>query len=134
MDFNFSEDQLLLQQTVRDFLAGECSPEWIREQWNTATGRSPEFWKQLAELGLAGLLIAEDHGGLGMDETDLVLLLEETGRVGLAEPVVTNSVATALLAEHPDSALAEAWLPRVATGEAILAVAHPQSPFVADAH
>ncbi len=134
MDFNFSEDQLLLQQTVRDFLAGECSPEWIREQWNTATGRSPEFWKQLAELGLAGLLIAEDRDGLGMDEVDLVLLLEETGRVGLAEPVVTNSVATALLAEHPDSALADTWLPQVAAGEAILAAAHLESPFVADAH
>ena len=107
MNLNFSEDQLLLQQTVRDFLAGECSPEWIREQWTTATGRSPEFWSQLAELGLAGILVSEEHGGLGMDETDLVLLLEETGRVGLAEPVVANNVAAALLGEQSDPALAE---------------------------
>ena len=134
MDFTFSEDQLLLQQTARDFLNGECSPEWIREQWTTPTGRSATFWKQLSELGLTGLLISEEHGGLGMDETDLVLLLEETGRVGLAEPVVANNVAAALLAELPDPALAETWLPRVAEGAAILGVGHSQSPFIADAH
>ena len=49
MQFNFTEDQLLLQSTVRDFLEGECTVESIRELWETETGRSPEFWSKFAE-------------------------------------------------------------------------------------
>lgn len=134
MQFEFSADQRLLQQTVRDFLEGECSPEWVRAQWQTETGRSPGFWSQLAEIGVPGLIVSEDCGGLGMDETDLVLLLEEIGRVGLAEPVASTAVGAALLAMLPDARLADEWLPRVAAGDALLAVGHPHSPFVADAH
>jgi alkylation response protein AidB-like acyl-CoA dehydrogenase len=134
MEFEFSEDQRLLQTTLRDFLEGECSAQWLRSQWETATGRSQDFWKQLAELGVPGLLVPEAHGGLGMDEIDLVLLLEETGRAALAEPVVGTSVGVALLRELGDEALCSRWLPKVAAGDAILAVGQPQSPFVADAH
>ncbi len=134
MDFDFSEDQRLLQQTVRDFLQGECPADWVRAGWETETGRDAEFWKRLAEVGIPGLLVPEAHGGLGMDDTDLVLLLEEVGRVGLAEPVVPTSVGVALLLELGDEALSSAWLPKVASGDAILAVGHAASPFVADAH
>ncbi|HKJ25866.1 MAG TPA: acyl-CoA dehydrogenase family protein [Myxococcota bacterium] len=133
MDFDFSEDQRLLQQAVRDFLEGECPPEWVRAQWQTDTGRDPAFWKRLAEVGVPGLLVPEAHGGLGLDETDLVLLLEETGRAALAEPVVATSVGAALLREI-DGPLAATWLPKVASGDARLAVGHAGSPFVADAH
>ena len=134
MEFGFSSDQLLLQKTVRDFLEGECSAEWVRAQWRTETGRSPGFWAQLAEIGVPGLIVAEDHAGLGMDETDLALVLEEVGRVGLAEPIASTAVGAALLASLPDGSLAAEWLPKVAAGNAILAVGHPQSPFVQDAH
>jgi alkylation response protein AidB-like acyl-CoA dehydrogenase len=134
MDFGFSSDQLLLQKTVRDFLEGECTAEWVRAQWETETGRSPAFWAQLAEIGVQGLIISENHGGLGMDETDLVLVLEEVGRAGLAEPIASTAVGAALLASLPDGTLAAEWLPKVAAGNAILALGHPHSPFVADAH
>jgi len=133
VDFDFSEDQRLLQQAVRDFLTGECPPDQVRAQWETDTGRDADFWKRLAEVGVPGLLVSEEHGGLGMDETDLVLLLEETGRAGLAEPVVATSVGAALLRELGGELAAE-WLPKVAAGEARLAVGHAGSPFVADAH
>jgi alkylation response protein AidB-like acyl-CoA dehydrogenase len=134
MQFGFDEDQLLLQTTVRDFLAGECSAAWLRAQWQTETGRSPIFWRRLAEIGLPGLLVPEAHGGLGLRETDLVLLLEEVGRAALAEPIVGTTVGVGILRELVDSSLAQAWLPRVAAGKAILAVGHAESPFVADAH
>jgi len=133
MDFDFNEDQRLLQQALRDFLAGECPPAWVRAQWETDTGRDGPFWKRLAEVGVPGLLVPEDQGGLGMDETDLALLLEETGRAGLAEPVVATSVGVALLRELSGDLAAE-WLPKVASGDARLAVGHAGSPFVADAH
>ncbi len=135
MEFNFSEDQRLLQETVRDFLQGECPVEFVRAQWQTETGRSPEFWAKLAEIGVPGLLVPEAHGGLGMDEIDLVLVMFELGRAALAEPVVpTAAVAVPLLRDLDDQDLAKAWLPKIAAGEAIVAVGQPTSPLVAEAH
>ena len=138
MDFGFSEDQTLLQQTVRDFLDAECTPEFVRGQWDSETGRSPSFWAKLAEIGLPAVLIPEAHGGLGLDERDLVLALEETGRAALAEPVIeTAAVAVpTLIALGANGAgeLAGKWLPRIASGEAIVAVGHTESALIADAH
>ena len=135
MDFTFSEDQLALQQTVREFLEGECSAGWIRAQWDTESGRSPEFWKKLAEIGITGLLDPEAMGGLEMDEIDFVLLLEEIGRAALPDPVIATAlVGTRLLQEMGSDVLQETWLPRIASGEAVIATGSPVNPFVADAH
>ena len=100
MDFTFNEDQLLFQSTLRDFLAGECTPEMIRACWEAGTSHSPELWAKLAELGVPGLLVPEAHEGMGMCEIDSVLLFEEAGRAALPEPVVsTGAVAAPLLVE-----------------------------------
>jgi alkylation response protein AidB-like acyl-CoA dehydrogenase len=134
MDFRHGEDPLLFQETVRDFLAKECTPEAVRAIWESKTGRSPALWKKLAEIGVSGLLVPEAQGGAGFDETTGVLLLEEAGRAALPEPLIgTAAVAVPLLREL-GGALAAEWLPRVAAGEAIVAVGHPVSPFVEDAH
>jgi alkylation response protein AidB-like acyl-CoA dehydrogenase len=131
MRFAFGDDQLLLASTVRDFLKKECTPERVREIWASADGRDARLWSQLSELGVVGALVGEAHGGMGLDERDLVLLLEETGRAALPAPIVaTAAVAAPLLRDTP---LADAWLPRLAAGEAIVAVGHPANPFVADA-
>jgi alkylation response protein AidB-like acyl-CoA dehydrogenase len=135
MRFHFTEDQLLLRDTVHDFLEAECTPEWIREVWETESGRSPEFWSSLAEVGVPGLLVPQEYDGMGMDEIDFVLLLEETGRAGLAEPVISTAVVgVPLLCGLGSKELAERWLRGVAGGEVILAVGHAASPFVSDAH
>jgi alkylation response protein AidB-like acyl-CoA dehydrogenase len=134
MDFRHAEDPLLFQETVRDFLAKECAPETVRAIWESKTGRSPALWKKLAEIGVTGLLAPEAQGGMGQGETTLVLLLEEAGRAALPEPVIgTAAVAVPLLREI-GGALAAEWLPRIAAGDAIVAVGHPVSPFVEDAH
>jgi alkylation response protein AidB-like acyl-CoA dehydrogenase len=135
MRFHFTEDQLLLRDTVHDFLEAECTAEGIRALWETETGRSPEFWSSLAEVGMPGLLVPEEYDGMGMDEIDLVLLLEETGRAGLAEPVIsTAAVGVPLLCGLDSKQLGERWLGGVAAGEVMLAVGHSVSPFVSDAH
>ena len=135
MEFTFSEDQLLLQQTVREFLEGECTAEFVRSLWETESGRSGEFWSKLAEIGIPGLLIAEEHGGLGMDEVDQALLLEETGRAAVPGPIIdTTAVGVRLLQEAAPPELCAEWLPKVAAGEATLAVGSSLSPFVSDAH
>jgi alkylation response protein AidB-like acyl-CoA dehydrogenase len=134
VDFTFDEDQLLFQKTVRDFLEGECTPDAVRAQWESESGHSPGLWARLAELGIPGLLVPEEHEGMGLDEVDAVLLFEEMGRAALAEPVVeTAAVAAPLLAELGDSELAGRWLKPIALGEAVVAVSDASSPLVSDA-
>lgn len=135
MDFTFTEDQLLFQEEIRKFLVNEITPEKIRELWKTDTGRSAELWAQLAELGLTGITVPEEFGGLGMNEVDFVLLAQECGYVALPEPLVeTMLVAVPLINALPDEAVKFAWLPRLASGEAKVAIGLSQNLLVADAH
>ena len=136
MRFAFTDDQLLFRETVRDLLAKECQPEQVRYAWLAPDGRLPEVWAALAEMGVLGVQLPESVGGLGLGELDLVLLLEETGRVGLPDTVVeTAAVGGPLLADAlADPTLAGAdpqvgeaavsdWLARIAGGRALVAVA-----------
>src|SRR4051812_14822744 len=100
MKFAFSDEQLLLAQSVRDVLTKECPPARVRAAWTGESGRSPELWKTLAEQGIVGLTAPERFGGLGLAEVDLVLVLEEAGRVALPEPLLeTTAVAIPLLVD-----------------------------------
>ncbi len=135
MRFDFADEQRLASSELRSFLEKECSAERLRAIWATESGRSPALWARLVALGLPGALVPAEHGGLGLDEIDLVLLLEETGRAALAEPVLeTAAVAVPLLRDAGDGERASRWLPAVATGEAVLTLGHPSQPAVADAH
>ncbi|MGH2784041.1 MAG: acyl-CoA dehydrogenase family protein [Actinomycetota bacterium] len=134
MNFTFTAEQRAFQQTVRDFLTKECPPEHVRAMTTDPTGRSPKLWKGLADLGVVGLTVPEEHGGLGGDETDLVLLLEEAGRAALPEPLVeTTAVAVPTLREAGGELAAE-WLPRVAAGDAIAVVGGLDGAAVTDVH
>jgi alkylation response protein AidB-like acyl-CoA dehydrogenase len=95
--FAFSDEQLAMRDAVRAFLEKECPPKVVRDAWTNDTGRSG-LWPRLGELGVLGVLAPEADGGFGGDELDLVLLLEETGRAALPEPVVEHAaVAIPLL-------------------------------------
>lgn len=135
MDFTFTEDQLLFQESVRDFLVNEITPEKIRQLWETDSGRCDALWAQLTELGLTGMTVPEAYGGLGMNEVDFVLLAQECGYVALPEPLVQNVlVAVPLLNDLDNDAMKAEWLPRVAAGEAKIAVGLEENSFVEDAH
>ncbi len=135
MNFTFTEDQLLFQESVRDFLTNEVTPEKIRELWETDTGRSPELWAQLAELGLTGMTVPEEFGGLGMNELDFILLAQECGYVALPEPLIqTVMIAVPTLLASNNEDLKSYWLPKVAAGEAILTVGLEDNLLVEDAH
>jgi alkylation response protein AidB-like acyl-CoA dehydrogenase len=135
MDFVFDGEQLLFQRTVRDFLEKECPPQHVRAMTADETGRSPELWKGLADLGVVGLPIPEEFGGLGKNEIDLVLLLEEAGRAASPEPLVeTTAVVSPLLRESAPPDIQAEWLPRVAAGDAILTTSESGGSVVGDAH
>jgi len=131
--FEFSEDQRLLQETVGEMLAKECTHEMLAEAWETETGSVPGLWDQLSEVGVLGLTTPEDHGGLGMGFVDLVLLLEECGRYAVPEPVVETAAVAAPLLAAAGGSVAEEWLPKIAAGEARVAVGLECNPTVADA-
>ena len=108
MHFAFSDEQLALRDAVRDLLAKECPPAAVRAAWTSGTGRCPTAWSALTEMGVLGVLAPEAIGGLALDEVDLVLALEETGRVALPEPIVeTAAVAVPLLAALDDTRAAD---------------------------
>ena len=91
MRFAFSDDQLAYRDAVRDLLAKECTSAHVREAWTNATGRIPGLWDQLEAMGVIGMLAPEAEGGLGLTMVDLVLILEETGRHAVPEPIVETA-------------------------------------------
>jgi len=130
MDFRPSEDQATLAEGVRDFLAGTHGPEVLRALDADATGRSPGIAASLREMGLPGLAVPEDQGGLGLSLLDAVLIAMECGRAALAEPLAdTAFVAAPLLARAGGH---KSLLQAIASGEASLALQHPANPWVAD--
>lgn len=134
MDFTFSEDQLLFQDSVRDFLSNEVTPERIRASWETPTGRDDELWGQLVELGLVGMTVPEEHGGLGMNELDFVLLAQECGYVALPEPLVNMVMVAVPMLVELGGELAAQWLPKIAAGEAKVVAGLEQNLLLEDAH
>ncbi len=134
MNFTFDEDQVLFQESVRDFLLKEVSPERIRGLWKTETGRDDALWRQLAELGLTGITVPEEFGGLGMTELDFVLLAQECGYVALPEPLVNTALVAVPMLRELGGGLAQHWLPRIATGEARVAIGLERNLLVEDAH
>jgi len=134
MDFTFTDDQLLFRDSVRDFLVNEVTPERIRASWDTPTGRQPALWSQLATLGLTGMTVPEEFGGLGMTEVDFVLLAQECGYVALPEPLVHTVLVAAPMLRDLGGELAAQWLPKIASGDARVVVGLEQNLLVEDAH
>lgn len=138
MDFAFTRDQLLLRDSVRDVLARACTPNEVRRSWDADDPDiGARLWALLGELDVLGLRLAEPSGGLGLSDLDLVLVMEETGRVALPGPIVEH-VAVALplleglLAVVP--AVDRTLLRRAARGEALVTVALRGVPYVHHAH
>ena len=129
MNFSFGDDQRLLRDGVRDMLASECTVEDVAQAWTDGPDRTR--WKALASLGLVGLLAPEDLGGLGMDEVDLVLPLEEVGYAGLPEPLGEVAAVTVPLLVALGTNEAHDVLGRVCQGEAIVVPALSVDPFPA---
>jgi alkylation response protein AidB-like acyl-CoA dehydrogenase len=128
MDMLFTEDQLALAETVRDYLAGTHGPEVLR-RLDVDGNRDPAIWQGLVDMGLTGLLIPEDQGGLGMGLADAALIAVECGRACLAEPLVETAFVAVpwLVAQGRTSELAA-----ILAGTAKPDLPHAINPWVAD--
>jgi len=119
---------------VREFIQRNYTPyDGDAAFHKGVTARPRGLWEKLAELGMLGLMVPEEHGGLGLSEIDAVLPGEESGRAALPEPLVETAFVAVPLLRDLGGALAAAWLPRIAGGEAGVAVGHPIEALVLDA-
>jgi alkylation response protein AidB-like acyl-CoA dehydrogenase len=106
--FAFTDHQIAFRDAVRELLGRECTPAHVREAWTSATGRVPGLWEKLADMGVVGMLAPEDNGGLGLTMVDLVLVLEETGRCAVPEPIVETAAFGVPLVHRADLTVAAA--------------------------
>ena len=124
MDFGFSQEQELLRATARKFFENECASTFVRERMAEPAGVTADFWTKLAEQGWLGLVYPEQYGGAGLGFVDLVVLMEEMGRVVMPGPFFATTILAGLsVLESGSAAQKEAWLPRIAGGEAKAALA-----------
>ncbi len=122
MDFSFSEEQTTIRELAREILEAEAPIERVKEAERGAAWADPALWKSLAEANLLGIAVPEAQGGMGMGFPELCVLLEEVGRVVAPGPWLATLVHAGLpLAEFGSDAQKETWLPRLASGDAVLA-------------
>jgi len=120
----FNDDQRMLQDTVRPFMADEGAIKTQLRHWREIgckDGFGHGLWKQFGEMGLAGILIPEAHGGAGLGQVEANLVLEEIGRNLTPSPFLSTAVAAVRALEG--SAQAERWFPGIAAGESVAALA-----------
>ncbi|GGC66131.1 acyl-CoA dehydrogenase family protein [Chelatococcus reniformis] len=118
------EERLAFQDQVRRLLADRSTEAEVRRTMELPAGYDPSLWRQLAELGVVGLLIDEAHGGTGAGPMELELVMEEVGAALLCGPLLSSGVLAAGLLQALGDADAQArLLPRIADGSAIATVA-----------
>ena len=124
MRFALSEDQTLLQDSLNRAL-GDLSPlDRVRRFADGNEATAPDIWAGLADLGLPGLMIAEEHGGLGLGLVEAMLAAEALGRVVAPTPFLSSAVLAPLALKLAGSPEQQAhWLPKLASGEVTAGVA-----------
>jgi alkylation response protein AidB-like acyl-CoA dehydrogenase len=123
MNFDYNEEQQLLADSVRRYLAKGYDFE-ARKKIVAGEGWSAEAWAQLAEMGLTGLPVPAEQGGFGGGAVDLMGVMEAFGEALVIEPYVPSVLATRLIARAGSPAQKQAILPAVAEGRLKLAFAH----------
>jgi alkylation response protein AidB-like acyl-CoA dehydrogenase len=128
MNFNYTEEQLALQDTLRRFIAKDYAFEHRRALAKSADGFDRAAWKTFADFGLLALPFHEDFGGLNGSAVDSMLVMEMLGRGLALEPYVPTVVLCGgLIRDAGSPAQKEELLPAIAGGELMLALAHHEA-------
>jgi len=130
MNFNYTEEQLALQDTLRRFIAKDYAFEHRRATAESADGFDRSAWKTFADFGILALPFPEDFGGIsehGGTAVDTMLVMEMLGRGLALEPYMSTVVLCGgLIRDAGGAAQKEALLPAIAGGELMLALAHDE--------
>jgi alkylation response protein AidB-like acyl-CoA dehydrogenase len=121
MDLQFSEEQEILRQTVRELCTKHSSPEIVRAAEKDEAGYSAQLFEQLVRTDLLGLTIPEEYGGAGQTALENVVVYEEFGRALAASPHYVSAIVSAgVLAAGGSAEQKKEWLPKIVSGEAII--------------
>ena len=120
MNFDFSDEQKQLRDEARKFLRDRCPPSAVRAVLESDEPYDRPLYRGLGEMGFLGAAIPERYGGVGLGHLELCVVAEELGRV-LAPVPVSSSIylAAEFLLAAGSEAQKQAWLPRLASGEAV---------------
>jgi alkylation response protein AidB-like acyl-CoA dehydrogenase len=125
MDFDFSDDQEQLRDATRKWVDKGYSFE-RRRAIVKAGGFSREAFNELAELGLCGLYVPTTHDGMDMGPVEGMIVMEELGRGMVLEPLAQSLISAGVLNGYAPDAVKSAWLPKVASGEALVVLAYQE--------
>jgi alkylation response protein AidB-like acyl-CoA dehydrogenase len=125
VNFDYNEEQRLLAESVRRFVAQDYPFEARRRIVASPEGYGPAIWRTMADLGLLGLPIPSGHGGFGGGAVDMMSTMEAIGEALVVEPYVsTVGLAARMIANGASAAQQAEWLPAIAEGRLIVAFAH----------
>lgn len=127
MNFEFAEEQHLLRDQARGFLAEHCPPAVVRRVLDSDELYAADLWQKVAEMGWTATVIPEEFGGLGLSYLELVVIAEELGRACAPVPFSSSVyLATEAILQAGSQSQKEEWLPRLAAGEIIGAFAYAE--------
>ncbi|PHR62483.1 MAG: acyl-CoA dehydrogenase [Robiginitomaculum sp.] len=121
----YTEEQEMVRDSAKGFLAEKASVSVFRKMRDAADslGWSRALWVEMAEMGWAGILVEEQYGGLDFGMTGAALILEEMGKNLTASPFLSSAVMASQVLRGASEAQKQAWLPKMVSGEAIIALA-----------
>ena len=120
MNFDFSDEQKQLREEARRFLADRCPTTAVRAVLEGGQSYDKALWQGLAEMGFLGAAIPEEYGGVGLGHLELCVIAEELGRALAPVPMASSIyLAAEFLMVAGSDAQKSAWLPKLASGEAI---------------
>lgn len=120
MDFGLNETQELIRSSAAEYLSDQSPSEFVRAMAVDEQGYTDEFWREIGELGWLGLIVPEEHGGSGMEMSDMAVLLGEWGAALAPGPLVESAVASAAtIGAFGSEDQKQDWLPSIATGEMV---------------
>jgi alkylation response protein AidB-like acyl-CoA dehydrogenase len=135
MNFDLSEEQQILVDSVAKFVKNDSNTERFRKLRETERGWEPEMWERMGEMGWLGVPFPEEHGGFGARFVDLALVLEQLGRGLVPEPIIPSVVlAGGLLSRLGSEAQREAFLTPMIEGRTSLAFAFAERQSRYDLH
>jgi alkylation response protein AidB-like acyl-CoA dehydrogenase len=124
MEFALSNDQTMMQDSLARTLERVCPLERVRQAAAGGEAKAADVWAALVEAGAPGLLIPEEHGGVGLTLLDAALAAEALGRAVAPVPFAASAVMAPLALLGAGSAAQQGeWLPKLAAGEAVAGVA-----------
>lgn len=123
MDFSITPDQRLMQESLARTLEAAAPLDRVRKYAADKDDRGGDVWAALCDFGLPGVVVPEEHGGLGLGLLDAALAAEAIGRAVAPAPFLGAVVGSVVLARAGSAAQQSAWLPKIASGETVVGLA-----------